>query len=103
MVGGGSPPALRQAQQRVIDRGEVAYFNSHDHDTTLTNVEAQRGVCLAPGFLNDHNPKFSWIPFDCKEVMPCVLCTHKNDRRENVRSLIQTIQALYQENPAFPV
>ena len=103
MVGGGSPPALRQVQQRVIDRGEVAYFNSHDHDTTLTNVEAQRGVCLAPGFLNDHNPKFSWIPFDCEEVIPCVLCTHKNDKRENVRALIQTIQALYRESPAFPV
>ena len=103
MVGGGSPPVLRQVQQRVIDRGNVSYFNSHDHDTTLTNVEAGRGVCLAPGFLNDRNPRFAWIPFDCREVIPCVLCTHKNDRRDSVHSLIRTIQALYQENPAFPV
>ena len=103
MVGGGSPPLLRQVQQRVIDRGNVSYFNSHDHDTTLTNVEAGRGVCLAPGFLNDRNPRFAWIPFDCREVIPCVLCTHKNDKRDSVLSLIRTIQALYQENPAFPV
>ena len=103
MVGGGSPPALRQVQQRVIDRGNISYFNSHDHDTTLTNVEAGRGVCLAPGFLNDRNPRFAWIPFDCEEVIPCVLCTHKNEKRDSVHSLIRIIQALYQENPAFPV
>lgn len=103
MVGGGSPPVLRMAQRRVIDGGEVSWFNSHDHDTTLTNVAAGRGVCLAPGFLNDRNPRFRWIPFDCEETIPCVLCTHKNDRRESARSFIAAIQSLYQEHPSFPV
>ena len=65
MVGGGSPPALKAVQHRVISSGRVAYFNSADHDTTLTNVAAGRGVCLAPGFLNDHSGQFAWIPFIC--------------------------------------
>ena len=49
MVGGGSPAALRAVQQRLIASGKIDYFNSPDHDTTLTNVAAGRGVCLAPG------------------------------------------------------
>ena len=70
MVGGGSPPALRSVQQRLIATGKIDYFNSADHDTTLTNVAAKRGVCLAPGFLNDHSGQFAWIPFDCKKCFP---------------------------------
>ena len=68
MVGGGSPAALRSVQQRLISTGRIDYFNSHDHDTTLTNVSAGRGVCLAPGFLNDHSGQFAWIPYDCHET-----------------------------------
>ena len=40
---------------------------SHIYLTTLTNVSAGKGVCLAPGFLNDHSGQFAWIPFDCKK------------------------------------
>ena len=79
MVGGGSPQELRAVQHRLISSGKINYFNSADHDTTLTNVAAGRGVCLAPGFLNDHSGQFSWIPFDCDESFSCVLCTHKED------------------------
>ena len=67
MVGGGSPQALRAVQHRLIATGRIEYFNSADHDTTLTNVAAGKGVCLAPGFLNDHSGQFAWIPFDCAE------------------------------------
>ncbi|MBR2800377.1 MAG: LysR family transcriptional regulator, partial [Oscillospiraceae bacterium] len=67
MVGGGSPPALKAVQHRLIGSGKIQYFNSPNHDTTLTNVAAGRGVCLAPGFLNDHSGQFAWIPYDCKE------------------------------------
>ena len=67
MVGGGSPQALKAVQHRLISTGKIDYFNSADHDTTLTNVAAGRGVCLAPGFLNDHSGQFAWIPFDCRE------------------------------------
>ena len=103
MVGGGSPPALRAVQHRVIASGKVAYFNSPDHDTTLTNVAAGKGVCLAPGFLNDHSGQFAWIPFDCPERFECVLCTHKNDGRESLKRFVESLQGLYREAVAFPM
>lgn len=96
MVGGGSPRVLQKVQQRVIHETGVDYFNSHDHDTTLTNVASHRGVCLAPGFLNDHNGEFAWTILDCDEVIPCVLCTHKNDKRKSVAEFVKTLQRLYQ-------
>lgn len=103
MVGGGSPAALRAVQHRLISTGKVEYFNSSDHDTTLTNVAAGRGVCLAPGFLNDHSSQFTWIPFDCKESFACVLCTHKEDSRESLYSFIDLLKKLYREAVAFPL
>ena len=95
MVGGGSPAALRAVQQRVIQTVEINYFNSADHDTTLTNIAANLGICLAPGFLNDHNPDYAWTPFECEETIPCVLCTHKDDTRGIVRELVELMQAQY--------
>ena len=103
MVGGGSPPALRSVQQRLIATGKIDYFNSADHDTTLTNVAAKRGVCLAPGFLNDHSGQFAWIPFDCKEMFSCQLLTHKNDIRRSVSTFIDILKQLYQSAVAFPL
>ena len=103
MVGGGSPAALRAVQHRLIGSGKISYFNSADHDTTLTNVAAGRGVCLAPGFLNDHSGQFAWIPFDCKEGFSCVLCTHKEDQRESLRSFLGILKKLYLEAVAFPL
>ena len=95
MVGGGSPAALRKVQQRVIRTVDVNYFNSADHDTTLTNVAANLGVCLAPGFLNDHNPDYAWTPFECEETISCVLCTHRDDTREVVQELVKLMQGQY--------
>lgn len=103
MVGGGSPLALRSIQQKLISSGRISYFNSPDHDTTLTNVAARRGVCLAPGFLNDHSNQFAWIPFDCKQTFSCVLLTHKNDHRESLTVFLNTLKQLYQEATAFPL
>ena len=102
MVGGGSPDALRAVQHRLISSGKIDYFNSADHDTTLTNVAAGRGVCLAPGFLNDHSGQFAWIPFDCKEYFSCVLCTHKTDSRESLAAFIRQLKTLYKEAVAVP-
>ena len=101
MIGGGSPPALRSVQQRLIASGKIDYFNSSDHDTTLTNVAAKRGICLAPGFLNDHSGQFAWIPFDCKEHFSCQLLTHKNDSRESLAAFINILKQLYQDAVAF--
>ena len=103
MVGGGSPSALKAVQHRLIASGRIEYFNSPDHDTTLTNIAAGRGVCLAPGFLNDHSGQFAWIPFDCRESFSCVLCTHKDDRRPSLKEFVTTLQTLYAEVTAFPL
>ena len=103
MVGGGSPQALKTVQHRLINSGKIDYFNSADHDTTLTNVAAGRGVCLAPGFLNDHSGQFAWIPFDCKESFSCALCTHKEDQRESLKTFIDILKKLYSEAVAFPL
>ena len=103
MVGGGSPQALKTVQHRLISSGKIDYFNSADHDTTLTNVAAGRGVCLAPGFLNDHSGQFAWIPFDCSESFSCVLCTHKDDQRDSVREFLTILKRLYRDAVAFPL
>lgn len=103
MVGGGSQAPLRAVQQRVISQIHCDYFNSHDHDTSLTNIAAKRAIVLAPGFLNDHSGQFAWIPFDCPEVIPCALYTHNTDNRWSVQQFIQIIQNLYKKNPDYPV
>ena len=103
MVGGGSPPALKAVQNRLIASGKLRSFNSPNHDTTLTNVAAGKGICLAPGFLNDHSGQFAWIPFDCRESFSCVLCTHKADRRPIVSAFLEILTQLYREAVAFPL
>ena len=103
MVGGGSPPELRIVQQRVIDTLNIPYFNSNDHETTLTNIAAHRGICLAPGFLNDHYNEFAWIPFECPETVSCVLCTHSSEQRECVFELVKLLQKIYREHSNFMV
>lgn len=103
MVGGGSPPTLRTVQHRLIATDKINYFNSADHETTQTYVSAGRGICLAPGFLNDHSGLFAWIPFDCKESFSCVLCTHKSDNREQVKRFIEILKKLYDDAVAFPL
>ena len=103
MVGGGSPQALKTVQHRLISSGKINYFNSADHDTTLTNVAAGRGVCLAPGFLNDHSGQFAWVPFDCKESFSCVLCSHKDDQRDSLKTFLNILKKLYSDAVAFPL
>ena len=103
MVGGGSPPALRAVQHRLIASGKIQYFNSPDHDTTRINVAAGKGICLAPGFLNDHSGQFAWIPFDCEERFSCVLCTHKYDHRPSLEAFLSVLHELYSSAVAFPL
>ena len=103
MVGGGSPPALKAVQHRLMGSGKIDYFNSPDHDTTLTNVAAGRGICLAPGFLNDHSGQFAWIPFDCRERFSCVLCSHREDKRPGLAAFLELLTQLYRDAVAFPL
>ncbi len=95
MIGGGSPAKLKALQQRIIRNVDVSYFNSQNHDTTLTNVAAGKGVCIAPGFLNDHNDEFAWIPVNTPETLSCVLCTHQNDHRKSLNDFIHILMKLY--------
>ena len=95
MVGGGSPPELQRVQQRVINELHIDYFNSPNHETTLTNVASNKGICLAPGFMNEHYDEFAWIPFECEETFNCVLCTHASDKRESIKEFIKILQELY--------
>ena len=103
MVGGGSPAALRSVQSKLISSGKIEYFNSPDHDTTLVNIAAGRGICLAPGFLNDHSGQFAWIPYDSKDVFHCVLVTHRADTRQSLSAFIDTLKNLYADAVAFPL
>ena len=103
MVGGGSPAALRNVQQKLISSGKIEYFNSPDHDSTYVNIASGKGICLSPGFLNDHSGQFAWIPYDCTECFHCVLCTHKTDSRESLTAFIKTLQKLYKDAVAFPL
>ena len=103
MVGGGSPQALKAVQHRLISSGKVGYFNSADHETTRTYVAAGKGICLAPGFLNDHSGQFAWIPFDCRESFSCVLCTHKTDQRRSLKEFLAILKKLYSDAVAFPL
>lgn len=103
MVGGGSPLELRTVQHRVIEALNIPYFNSNDHETTLTHVATHKGVCLAPGFLNDHSGEFAWTPFDCEETVPCVLCTRDSEQRENILNFVRLLQRTYRDHPEFQV
>ncbi len=103
MVGGGSPALLRSVQAKLISSGRIEYFNSPDHDTTLTNVAAGKGICLAPGFLNDHSGQFAWIPYDCRDTFHCLLLTHRHDTRKCVTDFVKTLQKLYRDAVAFPL
>lgn len=95
MVGGGSPPELKEVQRRLVRSGKVQYFNSNDHTTTLINVAAGKGICLAPGFLNDRDGQNTWIPFDCPEHFDCVLCIRKDERRASVLRFAEMLEDAY--------
>lgn len=98
MVGGGSPNALKRLQQEIISDSTVSYFNSNDHDNSLTYIAAGKAVVLSPGFLNDHNPQFVWIPFDTDITFQCVLCTHNSDNRKPVRELVRKMIDYYRNH-----
>ena len=63
MIGGGSPNALKAVSRESFKMYTSTILTSPDHDNTLTNVAAHKGVCLAPGFLNDHSGQFAWDSF----------------------------------------
>lgn len=95
MIGGGSPGPLKKLQQEIIQDPEVSYFNSNDHDTSLTFVATGTAVVISPGLLNDHNPQFAWIPYDTEQTISCVLCTHASDKRTTLNRLLELMIDTY--------
>lgn len=103
MIGGGSPGELIAVQNRIVESGQVQVLNCPDHETALANVAAKRGIVLTPGFANDHNGEFVWVPFDCTENISCVLGYHREDTRESTRYFIELVQAAYTHADALPL
>ena len=95
MVGGGSQRNLRIVQERVLDELRIPFFNSDDHDTTLTNIAAGKAIVLAPGFLHDKNDGFCWIPFECKETIDCCLAAKEGDNRKCLSDFIVMFEEYY--------
>lgn len=95
MVGGGSPPKLKALQQKIISTVNVEYFNSENHETTLTNILADKGICLTPGFFQDYTNELAWIPFECEESFDCRMCVHTYDKRESLKVFIKILQEIY--------
>lgn len=97
MVNGGSGKVLRSIQQRILKETGCDFFNSNDHDTSLTYIAAKRAIVVAPGSLNDHSAMYRWIPFDCPEKLNYVLITHAYDHRPALNRLVELMQKAYTE------
>ncbi|MBR2701204.1 MAG: hypothetical protein IKE77_03875 [Erysipelotrichaceae bacterium] len=78
----------------------MAFFNSAISFTTTcwTLGCSLQTIVLAPGFLNDHNPQFAWIPYDTDITFQCALCTHNSDNRKPVRELVARMIDYYRNN-----
>lgn len=85
---------LVRAQKLVIDSG-IEVFNCQDYVTAITNIAAGNGVCLLPGFSNDHSGEFAWIPVTFGKPMNCVLGTHVDDQRPEVLRFVELAQTHY--------
>lgn len=97
MVGGGSQRQLKAVQERVLNTLHLPFFNSNDHDTTLTNIAADKAIVLAPGFLHDRNDGFCWIPFDCRETIDCCLAVKSDDNRKCLKDFIDIVLSAYEK------
>lgn len=86
---------LLKAQKVIADSGCAETFNCPDFVTAITNIAAGNGVCLLPGYCNDHNGEFTWIPVSFAGSMSCVLGTHVDDQRPEVRRFVELAQSQY--------
>ena len=95
MVGGPSQAPLKRVQNQAVRESGCDYMNSDSHDMSLTYVSSKRAIVLSPDFLDDHSHLFSWIPFDTKETISCVICSHPKDKRESVKEFLSIVQSFY--------
>lgn len=95
LVNGGSSKTLQKTQQRVLETVPIHYYNSPTHDFTMIQVASDKAICLSPGYLNDHNGEFAWIPFDCPEHFELVLVTHQDKITPAIQDLIGILKDWY--------
>lgn len=98
LVGSTSPKELVEAQKMVLTNPTVNQINSYGHESTLTHIAMNDAICLIPGFLNDLNNEFKWIPFDCDITMPICFATQKNESRDYVLRFIEITKEVYNIN-----
>ena len=101
MVNDKAPASLRELQHRAVKSLRLKYLNSDDYASAFVNVAAGKGVCLAPGYLNDGMGEFAWTPLECQENVSCVLLTHANERRETVHDLVKLLQSSYESESSY--
>jgi len=100
MIGGGSPPELKEAQEFVMRCVHVNTFNSPDVVTTMTNIAAGNGICLVPGFCNDYSGEFAWLPVSFDNPISCTLGTRADDKRLIVQRFIDIAKNYYDTHSA---
>ena len=102
MIGDKMPLALQKVHRNLVRNVRLEYIYGVGQDPLLTNVAAERGICITLGmFVNDGRDEFAYIPFDCAEKARCVLCTHINERRESVRHLVELLREAQQNDVEF--
>lgn len=98
MVGGTSSYELKEAQNTVIQACNVKTITSEDHQSTLTNIAAERGICLSPDYYNDFTGEFAWTPISFGSPIQCVLVSHENDSRQTTGRFIEIAREIYADN-----
>lgn len=97
LVGGGSSTSLKKLQKNLVKDYKLATINSHDHNTTLTQVASKTAICLSPDLYEDNNPEIKWLDFEPKINIPCYLATSNNASKE-VIDFVKILQNLYQND-----
>ena len=75
---GKGPEALIHAQAQLIKTVPVHSQLCASAENAVLWIEARNGIALMPGFCYDGNERFSWIPFEFPETIPCGLAWYSD-------------------------
>ena len=92
-----SASKLRKLQNQLFKNSKINFMNAPNHETTLTYISLGWAYNLIPGFLNDSNPEFVWIPYDYQEKISCDLLKREDDHRDFVERFIMICKEVYQQ------
>ena len=65
--------------------------------TAMTNILADKGICLTPGFFRDYTNEFAWISFEYGEKYECYLCVRSNNKRERLKDFFKILKNIYKD------